>query len=148
MRKTMWEETTRRELIERLGRLTPETAPRWGKMNGPRMLAHIGSSMRMGKGEIVVTFKNHPAQYSPLKQIIIYLLPFPKGAPTAPELLSRDISDWNENIADVQSQIESFATWESRGSLPVHPLFGKLSGREWGVLGYRHTDHHFRQFGV
>ena len=27
-------------------------------------------------------------------------------------------------------------------------LFGQLSNDEWGVLGYRHLDHHLRQFGV
>jgi hypothetical protein len=31
---------------------------------------------------------------------------------------------------------------------PEHPAFGRMSRRVWGVLGYRHLDHHFRQFGV
>ena len=30
----------------------------------------------------------------------------------------------------------------------AHPAFGKLSPRAWGVLAWRHTDHHLRQFGV
>jgi hypothetical protein len=30
----------------------------------------------------------------------------------------------------------------------AHPSFGRLSGREWGILVYKHTDHRLRQFGV
>jgi hypothetical protein len=30
----------------------------------------------------------------------------------------------------------------------VSPLFGPLTGREWGALAYKHADHHLRQFGV
>jgi len=29
---------------------------------------------------------------------------------------------------------------------PEHPAFGALSRRAWGVLIYRHMDHHLRQF--
>jgi hypothetical protein len=31
---------------------------------------------------------------------------------------------------------------------PEHPAFGRLSGRAWGALVYRHMDHHLRQFGL
>jgi len=27
-------------------------------------------------------------------------------------------------------------------------VFGRLSAKQWGVLMYRHVDHHLRQFGV
>jgi hypothetical protein len=27
-------------------------------------------------------------------------------------------------------------------------VFGKITGAQWGRLLYRHTDHHFTQFGV
>jgi len=30
----------------------------------------------------------------------------------------------------------------------AHPLFGRLTTAEWGRWGYRHMDHHLRQFGV
>ena len=31
---------------------------------------------------------------------------------------------------------------------PETPAFGPLSARGWGVLTYRHLDHHLLQFGV
>jgi hypothetical protein len=27
-------------------------------------------------------------------------------------------------------------------------VFGRISGRSWGALQYKHLDHHLRQFGV
>lgn len=104
--------------------------------------------MRMSKGELITKSKNLPIRYPPLKQLIVYWMPFPKGAPTAPELLARQVDNWEENVADVKAQIESFASRDPTGSWPEHPAFGRLTPRAWGVLGYRHTDHHFRQFGV
>jgi hypothetical protein len=29
-----------------------------------------------------------------------------------------------------------------------HPAFGPLSRGEWLIWGYRHVDHHLRQFGA
>lgn len=44
--------------------------------------------------------------------------------------------------------LERFAARPPDATWPLHPAFGTLSRRAWGVLGYRHVDHHFRQFGV
>lgn len=148
MPKTLWNESARQELIERLETLRPDAKARWGKFNAPEMLAHIGASMRMSTGEIVTRSKNHPIRHTPLKQIVIYLMPFPKGAPTAPELLTRRADNWEDNVADVRSRLQSFGERDRNSTWPKHPLFGALTPRSWGVLGYRHTDHHFRQFGV
>jgi hypothetical protein len=148
MRKSLWDPASRNELIERLGRMSPDKAPLWGKMNASQMLAHIGSSIRMARGEIPVASKKLPIRFTPIKQLIIYWLPFPKGAPTAPELMSRVVTDWNENMSDVRTQIASFETCDRNSAWPEHPAFGSLSASAWGVLGYRHIDHHFRQFGV
>ena len=30
----------------------------------------------------------------------------------------------------------------------THPFFGALTREEWMIWGYRHTDHHLRQFAV
>lgn len=31
---------------------------------------------------------------------------------------------------------------------PASRVFGRISGSSWGVLEYKHLDHHLRQFGV
>jgi hypothetical protein len=89
-----------------------------------------------------------PLRYPPLKQFIVYIAPFPKNVPTAPELLARSPRDWGADIAELRSLIERFSARRGAEQWPDHPAFGRLSERAWGVLVYRHMDHHLRQFGA
>ena len=146
--KTLWTESARQELCERLARLDPTTQPRWGKMNCAQMLAHLTDSMRMTLGELPTQPKGGPLRYPPLKQLIIYWLPWPQGVPTAPELLARAPESIEHETAAVQALIAGFAQSEDKAHWPEHPAFGRLSAKDWGVLAYRHLDHHLRQFGV
>ncbi|MEK7381556.1 MAG: DUF1569 domain-containing protein [Gemmatimonadota bacterium] len=29
-----------------------------------------------------------------------------------------------------------------------HPAFGSMTKSSWGILAYKHIDHHLRQFGA
>lgn len=144
--KSLWQEDARRELTSRLDKLSENTPAQWGKMNSSQMLAHLNDSLRMTLGELPVKSKHLPIRYPPLKQLIVYWLPFPKGSPTAPELINRIPDAWPQEHSNLRKQIESF------GSRPEcireHPAFGSMTPKAWAVLGYRHIDHHLRQFGV
>ena len=148
MQKTLTNARVRHELLDRLERLNPDATPRLGTMNAPQMLAHLVDWMQMAKGELETAVGNRVVRYPPLKQLVIYWLPFPKGIPTAPELIRRQPSAWAVEHAVMCRHIESFAKRDPNATWPVHPAFGKLSRRAWGVLAYRHTDHHLRQFGT
>jgi hypothetical protein len=147
--KTFWDRDAREDLCRRVDRLTPDAKAQWGKFNATQMLAHLNDAMRMSMGELQVPPKNLPIRYPPLKQLIIYALPFPKGAPTAPALLARcDGADFAREKAEFRGVAERLGQKPADDVWPEHPAFGKLSHRAWGVLGYRHADHHLRQFGV
>jgi hypothetical protein len=146
--KTLWDPAARRELVARLERLTPADRAAWGQMTATQMLAHVVDTFRMGLGELPTRGKNTPFRHAPLKQLIVYLLPFPKSAPTAPELLARAPGEWDAERRACVSYIERFASEPRDRDWPEHPAFGTLSARAWGVLGYKHTDHHLRQFGA
>jgi len=148
MPKSVWNAQARQELLDRLQRLGPESTPRWGRMNAAQMLAHLRMWMQMATGELKTASKNLPIQYPPLKQLLIYWLPFPKGVPTAPELIVREELDWAGEYAAVRRQLQSFAPPEPETKWPLHPAFGIMTTKAWGVLAYRHTDHHLKQFGV
>lgn len=141
----MWNERDRRELVERIERLSPDMQPLWGQMDAPMMLAHLGDWIRMSTGELRTAPRKLILRYPGVKHAIIKWLPFPKGVPTAPELVSRKTCDWATERAFVCEQLSSFETLKL---LPAHPAFGNLSRDLWGRLGYRHTDHHLKQFGV
>ena len=146
--KTLWDVSDRRGLQERLATLAPDRPAQWGGMNAPRMVAHLVDSMRMTIGDLPTEMKSGPLRYPGLKHLIVYLLPWPKGTPTAPELLTRPPGDWSGDLAELQRLIDRFAARDRSAQFPLHPAFGRLSSRAWGVLAYRHIDHHLRQFNV
>ena len=148
--KNLWEESTRRELLARAWQLTPASEARWGKLTVDRMLAHVVDGFLMAMGDIVVEPKRVPIPIHrwPLNVLFIHLVGMPKHAPTAPELLSRTPRSIEAELRELDAQLTRFAAMRERSDWPAHPFFGKLSRRSWGVLGYKHTDHHLRQFGV
>ena len=147
--KSVWNEAERRAIVERLDRLSEASPPRWGQMDASRMVSHVADGLRMALGELDVAPKRMPLLALPLvKQFVIYWAPFPRNAPTAPELIGRAPGAWEREVRDVTRALERFASREPAGAWPPHPLFGALSGTDWGVLIYRHVDHHLRQFGA
>ena len=146
--KTIWDEPLRREILGRIDRVTDSATARWGKMSVAAMLAHLVESMRMATGELVIPSKKMILRHWPLNKLLIYYLPFPKGAPTAPELLRSDPGEVAVNRADLNKRIEQFASLPDDATFNEHPAFGVLSREAWGVLSYRHIDHHLKQFGV
>ncbi len=145
--KSIWRASVRDELRARLARLTPESNARWGRMTAPQMVAHLADSARMALGDLPVAPTRRPIRYPPLKQLIVYLLPFPKGVPTAPELIGRIPGEFSHEVHTAGALLERIAS-PPDGPRPEHPAFGRLSEQAWGVLVYRHYDHHLRQFSV
>jgi hypothetical protein len=146
--KSLWNESERRSIMERVGRIDATTVPRWGRMRAPEMVAHLVQAVRMANGELTVASRNLPLRYPPLKQLAIYVLPMPKGLPTAPELIARTPAEWGDEVGELRATLERFASRPRDEAWPDHPAFGPLSGSAWGVQQYRHIDHHLRQFGV
>ena len=146
--KSIWQDEARQELNDRVGALTPDRGAVWGKFTAPKMVCHLADSLKMAMGDLKVPSKHLPIRYTPLKQLIIYLAPFPKGSPTAPQLLTRAPQEWGRDVGDVQALLARAGSARTTDSWPEHPVFGTLSKRAWGVLIYRHMDHHLRQFGA
>jgi hypothetical protein len=148
MKKSLWNSAKRQELHERLDLLTPNTAALWGQMSVSQMVAHLVDSLRLATGELVAKPQNLPIRFTPLKQLIIYGPPFPKNSPTSPELRARLADDWKTECDRLRLMMKTLAERPESTKFPRHPLFGEMSRNLWGVLSYKHIDHHFRQFGV
>jgi len=146
--KTLWDPRAREELAQRLDRLKPDSPRRWGKMTASQMIAHLVDAMKMATGKLKAADKKLPIRFAPLKQLIIYGPPFPKGAPTAPEVLGRECEDWDTECRSLKEMMDAFASFPPEAEFPRHPAFGRLSRRAWGRLGYKHIDHHLKQFGA
>lgn len=145
--KSLLDPEVEREMIKRLETLAPAAQSRWGRMSAAGMLHHVAAALRMATGDLHVAPRMGPLRLFPLKQLIIFVLPFPKGAPTAAALLSSEEPDFETGRAAVRAELEAFAKREVT-RWPDHPAFGPLRRDQWGVLAWKHVDHHFRQFGV
>lgn len=145
--KSLWNARDRQALDARIARITPEHRALWGRMSAPQMVVHLADALRMATGELPIPMRKTFVQYPPIKQLLLYVVPFPKGVPTAKQL-QRTPGDWVAGVADLRAMLERFAARDRTAPWPAHPLFGPLGPHAWGVLARRHVDHHLRQFGV
>ena len=142
-------ESDRAAICTRLGTLSASSTARWGQMSVTGMLQHLRLSAQMAVGDLDVASANKRVfQMFPLKHLILYVLPFPKGAPTATELLPAAAESFDEELAGVLALLDRIGAGQRDGAGPAHPLFGPLSWREWGAATYKHVDHHLKQFGA
>jgi hypothetical protein len=149
--RSILNEQDRAEIVTRLRSLSAASTGRWGSLGVVSMLQHLRLSARMTLGELPVASVNkHVFQVFPLKHLVLYVLPFPKGAPTAPELKPgvAESVELEAERAALLELLDRIGTGPDEGAGPAHPLFGPLTWREWGVVTYKHADHHLKQFGA
>ena len=153
--RSILNESDRVAICSRLRSLSASSTARWGRMSVTGMLQHLRLSAQMAVGELQVAAANKRAfQVFPLKHLILYVLPFPKGAPTATELLPGEAASveaaasFEDERAVLLALLDRIGTGPREGAGPAHPLFGPLSWSEWGAVTYKHVDHHLKQFGA
>ena len=146
--RNMHVEADRDAILARMRRLSPDATPRWGRMTAPQMLVHITDAMRMASGHLVVRAKRHPVRLPIIKQLMLYVIPMPKNLPTAPELIARAPAAFHEEMHTFTEAVRKFSERDPALAWPDHPVFGVMTGKSWGALAHKHTDHHLTQFGV
>lgn len=138
---------TRAELMARLRRVTPSTAPAWGTLTAPRMVCHLADQLRVALGDI----PSRDVSSLPLRTVVRFLVIHtgfqapPGKVKTVREMLTSAPGDWGTDLASCGALLERLA---ATASPAPHPAFGRLTPREWGVLAWKHFDHHLRQFRV
>ncbi len=147
--KSIFQPAVREELLERARQLNPQAKPTFGKMNVNQMVVHCTGGIGMLIGELKVAPKGGPLRIPALRYFVIHIMPWPKGLPTAPELIPPvNAGNFRDNVAQLQAAIHRIAARDPNGRFDPHPAFGEIRGKNLGVLVARHLDHHFRQFGV
>lgn len=149
--KTLRDEKCRGELIARLDKLTGDEKPAWGKMTLEQMLSHLVQTGDL-PFESSVPDRSNFASRTIIKPLVLYVLPMPKEVKVSPEMDQQQEGRKPQGFAvDKASVVQSIHTL---GTLPAdhdclaHPFFGKMSAKEWAIIGHKHIDHHLRQFGV
>ncbi|HEX5226839.1 MAG TPA: DUF1569 domain-containing protein [Bryobacteraceae bacterium] len=134
----------------RILRLSSNAPAKWGRMTAPQMLCHLNDSFRVAMGEKFASRASSPIPRGVMKWLALRApLEWPHGVPTRPEIEQGSggtpPSEWERDRAELLELLEAFPERHTFGD---HPMFGKMSRRDWLTWGYRHVDHHLRQFGV
>lgn len=153
--KTWFDADARREILDRLNRLTPSHERRWGRMTVQQMICHLCDSARVALGDLPVQFVGNAFTRTALFRAGAFSpLPWPRGVlKTAPEIdqaregtppttLTADRAELVRLLDDVVRRGEQQTAW------PDHPIMGAFTREDWGRQIYRHCDHHLKQFGV
>lgn len=139
----------RASILERLASLTPDDRPRWGVLDAPRMICHVSDALRVALGDVPAKDRTTFVRRVILKPLVLRkIITPPRGrTPTAPEMLSSRLGDFEADRAALRALIERVAT-ATDDDVARHPMFGTMTAAEWGRLHFLHLDHHLRQFGA
>ncbi len=146
--KSIFEKDAQNEIRERLARLNAQSPAAWGKMNAAQMLAHCTASMKVPVGDLAIkkTWVRFIGRM--FKDMAVNDTPFKKNSPTAAEFQIRDPRDFDVEKKNFLSAFTKISAGPSTVVCFEHSFFGPFTPDDWGRLLYKHTDHHFRQFGV
>jgi hypothetical protein len=99
----MFDSSVRSAFQRRIAALRPDAQRRWGLMTAPQMVCHLSDQIRIALGHLPTQPVAGPLRYPPMKQIVIDVLPWPKGRIEGPpEAFSttRPVGKRRRNAAD------------------------------------------------
>jgi hypothetical protein len=139
------------EIKERLAQLQPDSERQWGKMNPAQAVAHCCKGMEQALGDVL-----------PPRLLIGRLIggfirskaltddaPMRRNSPTVPGFEVLDKRDLAAERTRLNGFIDRVIVAGPAGcTAHPHSFFGRLTPEQWGILIYKHLDHHLRQFGA
>lgn len=144
--KTIFDKTTRDELIDRINSLDENSRAQWGKMTLYQMIRHCGlwEEMILGKKHYKRVFLGRLFGKIALKDLLKDESPLRRNTPTVPAFR---ISGDGDALAGKKKWIALIEEHAHTSNVDfAHPFFGKLTKEQIGYLSYKHADHHLRQF--
>ncbi|NHE55964.1 DUF1569 domain-containing protein [Cyclobacterium plantarum] len=149
--KTIFNKNNREDLIYRIRRINQDNKAEWGKMNVIQMLMHNtywnGWILGKDKYRYKQTFLGKIFGKIALKKMIKDEKPFDKNIPTSAQFKVKELKGDLE--AEKSKWISLLGEYENYSNPDfIHDFFGKMTKEQIGILVYKHTDHHLRQFGV
>lgn len=138
------------DLTSRAMLLHAHSARQWGTMTATEMLTHCNlvnkNVLESSPDHRKTTFKK-----ALFKLLFLYVIPhFPRNRRGPARLQTKGLvneREFESTKTEFISLLQRFLLHKHEIIL-LHPVFGKLTTKEWGLAMYKHVDHHLRQFGV
>lgn len=146
--QSIFEEQAYNALKLRLGKLSEDSEPNWGKMNAAQMIWHC-------QGPLNIILQKNDYGMKPnwfakvfFKKSLYNDKPWRKGLPTAKFLKTKEDKNFKIESVKLGALIDEIYNQRDKTEWEPHPAFGYFTSQQWGQMQYKHLDHHFRQFGV
>ncbi len=147
--KSLFEESAYKEILSRLDQLTEDSQRQWGKMSVGQMAWHCQVPLKVAVKNKPNSGKNgNPLVRWFFKKSLYNDKPWRKGLPTSPIAKATEEKDFQSEIANLKALVQACYETRNREEWQPHPLFGHLTPDQWGMMEFKHLDHHLRQFGV
>jgi Protein of unknown function (DUF1569) len=149
--RTIFESGTSQEIKERLSQLRPDSQRQWGKMNAAQTVAHCCKGMEQALGDV------RPPRLLIGRLIGGYVrsmalrddAPMRRNSPTVPGFQVLDERNLDTERRRLDVLIDRVVQLGPAGcTTHPHSFFGRMTPDQWGILIYKHLDHHLRQFGA
>lgn len=149
--KSIFDNNLQEELISRIESLTALSQARWGKMTLCQMLKHCSSwdewMLGIHRPVYKQAFIGKLFGKAALTKITKDDRLLDKNTPTSKAFKSKDTACDPEQVkTEWASLIRQYNNYHNPGF--IHVFFGRMTKEQAGILAYKHTDHHLRQFGV
>ena len=148
--KNLFEDSSAMEIRNRIERLRPDSESQWGKMNVAQMLAHCSAWMEMAAG-----LNSPPRSFigrifgKMAKKSVLGAEPIRRNMPSEKSLIMQGERDFAGERQRLLDWVERFSTGgPAQCTTHPHCFFGSMSPYEWAIMGYKHLDHHLRQFNA
>jgi hypothetical protein len=149
--KTIFDRSTRDELITRINSLQENFQALWGKMNVYQMTKHcaiwnewvLGKNNPIYKQEFLGKIFGRLALTINTKDDRPMSKNMPAGNAFTVKESDGDFVDQKERWQLLLAEYEHFSNERF-----VHDFFGKMTTEQIGIFTFKHNDHHLRQFGV
>lgn len=148
MAANIFTSTDAQEIMRRISRVGENSARQWGTMTAAEMCWHCRQQLEFVVNPSNVKVLKTMYRFQPMKWMIIFVIPWPKEAPTAPTMDAKKSNPAVESVetekAKMIAALETVLKMEHIKA--THPLFGELGKHYWGRLIWKHLHHHLRQF--
>lgn len=137
-------------LLERISKLNPQSTPLWGKMNVSQMVKHCQKPLHVADGTLSLKRSLIGFLFGKMaKKGFIKNPELKKNMPTAPEFKITNTPEFQQEWQVLHDLVKTFGNIGPAVIVnKTHPFFGTMDEEEWGILQYKHLDHHLRQFNV
>lgn len=148
--QSLFDPADRQSVLGRLEQLPPGAARQWGKMSAPQMLAHCAAALEVATGVQPRKQQLIGRIFGPFaKSSLLGEKPFSRNSPTDPTFIVTGDRDFDAEKRRLTALVNQFCDGgPGKAAVQTHSFLGRLTGDQWGVMMYKHLDHHLRQFGA